>query len=144
MDQEKPQELMARPPEVLYAFWLTIISLAVGIVAIPLNSEVARSQLLVFTIIGLLLSFTFTLFIFFMILKGKNWARMLYLILFISGAPFAFPAVLVAFQKTPALAVIRLLQLSLQMMAAVLLLQKSTRDWFTKLKLQKLMNYQLT
>lgn len=144
MDQEKPQELMARPQEVLYAFWLTIVSLAVGFVAIPLNSEVVRSQLLVFTIIGLVLTFAFTLFIFFMILKGKNWARMLYLILFISGAPFAFPAILIAFQKTPVLAVIRLLQISLQMMAAVLLLQKPTRNWFTKLKLRKLMNYQLT
>lgn len=144
MDQEKPQEPMARPPEVLYAFWLTIVSLVVGFVAIPLNSEVVRSQLLVFTIIGLLLTFAFTLFIFYMILKGKNWARVLYMILFISGAPFAFPAIIIAFQKTPVLAIIRLLQLSLQMMAVVLLLQKATRDWFNRLKLQKLMNYQLT
>ena len=144
MDQEKPQEIIARPQEVLYAFWLTIASLALGFVAIPLSSQVVRSQLLVFTIIGLFSTLAFTLFIFYMILQGKNWARMLYMILFISGAPFAFPAILIAFQKTPILAVIRLLQLFLQMMAVVLLLQKSTRDWFTKLKLRKLMNYQLT
>lgn len=144
MDEEKPQEIMVRPREVLYAFWLTLASLALGITALPFRSEVVKSQLLIFTIIGLLLTFSFTLFIFFMILRGKNWARLLYLFLFIIGAPFAFPAVLTAFQKTPFLAVIRLLQISLQLMAVVLLLQKSTRDWFIKLKLRKLMNYQLT
>ena len=144
MDQEKPQEITARPREVLYAFWLTIASLAVGILAIPLRSEVVRSQLLIFTIIGLLISLAFTLVLFYLILNGKNWARMFYTITFLIGVPFAFPAILVAFQKTPVLAVIRLLQLFLQMMAVVLLLQKSTRVWFTKLKLQKLMNYQLT
>ena len=144
MDQEKPQENMARPRELLYAFWLTVASLVIGIVALPLNSEVVRSQLLAFTIIGLVFTLVFTLFIFSMILKGKNWARMLYMILFISGAPFAFPAILVAFHKTPVLAVIRLLQLFLQMMAVVLLLQKATRAWFARLKLQKLMSYQLT
>ena len=144
MDQEKPQEITARPREVLYAFWLAIASLAVGILAIPLRSEVVRSQLIIFTIIGLLISLAFTLIIFYLILKGKNWARMFYTITFLIGVPFAFPAILVAFQKTPVLAVIRLLQLFLQMMAVVLLLQKSTRVWFTKLKLQKLMNYQLT
>ncbi|MDD2904527.1 MAG: hypothetical protein PHU44_19020 [Syntrophales bacterium] len=144
MDEEKPREILSRPKEVLYAFWLTIASLAVGILALPLSSEVVRSQILAFTIIGLVFSLAFTLFIFFMILKGRNWARMLYMILFISGAPFAFPAIIVAFQKTPVLAVIRLLQLFMQMMAVVLLLQKTTRNWFARLKLQKLMNYQLT
>ena len=144
MDEEKPQVTTPRPREVLYAFWLTIASLAVGILAIPLRSEVVRSQLIIFTIIGLLISLAFTLFLFYLILNGKNWARMFYTITFLIGVPFAFPAILVAFQKTPVLAVIRLLQLFLQMMAVVLLLQKSTRVWFTKLKLQKLMNYQLT
>ena len=144
MDAEKPQKLTPRPREVLYAFWLTIASLAVGILAIPLRSEVVRSQLIIFTIIGLLISLAFTLVLFYLILNGKNWARMFYTITFLIGVPFAFPAILVAFQKTPVLAVIRLLQLFLQMMAVVLLLQKSTRVWFTKLKLQKLMNYQLT
>jgi hypothetical protein len=144
MDQEKPQEIAARPREVLYAFWLTIASLAVGVLAIPLRTGVVHSQLLIFTIIGLLLSLAFTLFIFYLILQGKNWARMFYTITFIIGAPFAFPPILIAFQKTPVLAVIHLLQIFLQIMAVVLLLQKSTRDWFTKLKLQKLMNYQLT
>ena len=144
MDEEKPQVTTPRPREVLYAFWLTIASLAVGILAIPLRSEVVRSQLIIFTIIGLLISLAFTLVLFYLILNGKNWARMFYTITFLIGVPFAFPAILVAFQKTPVLAVIRLLQLFLQMMAVVLLLQKSTRVWFTKLKLQKLMNYQLT
>lgn len=144
MNAEKSQEIMERPKEVLYAFWLTISSLALGVTAFPLRYEVVKAQLLVFTIIGFVLTLAFTLFIFLMILRGRNWARLLYLILFICGAPFAFPAILTAFQKSPVLAVIRLLQLSLQLMAVVLLLQKSTRDWFKVLKLRKLMNYQPT
>lgn len=142
MDAANPQEIMERPREVLYAFWLTIASLTLGVIVIPLRLEVVKSQLLVFTIIGFVLTLTFTLFIFFKILQGRNWARLVFLILFFCGAPFAFPAVVTVFQKSPALAIVRLVQLFLQMMAVVLLLQKSTRDWFKMLKLRKLMSFQ--
>lgn len=144
MNEEKPREILERPREVLYAFWLTIASLPLSIIAVTLRSDVVKSQILVFTIIGFLLSLSFTLFLFVMILRGQNWARMLYLIIFIIGAPFAFPAIVTAFQKSPVHAAIRLLQLSLQMMAVVLLLQKPSRNWFIMLKLRKSMHYQIT
>lgn len=144
MNEEKPREILERPREVLYAFWLTIASLPLSIIAVTLRSDVVKSQILAFTIIGFFLSLSFTLFLFVMILRGQNWARMLYLIMFIIGAPFAFPAIVTAFQKSPVHAVIRLLQLSLQLMAVVLLLQKPSRNWFIMLKLRKSMHYQIT
>jgi hypothetical protein len=144
MNEEKPREILERPREVLYAFWLTIASLPLGIIAVTLRPDVVKSQILVFTIMGFLFSLSCTLFLFVMILRGQNWARLLYLIIFIIGAPFAFPAIVTAFQKSPVPAVIRLLQLSLQMMAVVLLLQKPARDWFRFIKLRKLMIYQVT
>ena len=144
MIPENLQEIKERPKEVLYAFWLTIASLPLGIFAIASRADVVKSQIFVFTVIGFVLAIAFNLFLFLMILRGRNWASLLYLILFISGAPLAFPAIVTAFQRTPVLAVIRLVQLSLQIMAVVLLLQKPARDWFKYIKLQKLMLYQGT
>ncbi len=79
-----------------------------------------------------------------MILRGQNWARLLYLALFFLGLPFSIPAFLMALARNPVAAVIMLIQLALQMMAAVLLLQRPSRDWFRFIKLRRLMNYQVS
>jgi hypothetical protein len=134
---------MERPVEVLYAFWLIIASLALGMIALPLRPEAVKSQVLVLTIIAFLLTLAFTVFLFVMILQGKNWARLLFLTFFLIGFPFSLPAIFIAFQKSPIPSVFSLVQLCLQMMAAVLLLQKPSRYWFKTIKLRKLMNYQV-
>lgn len=144
MNEEKPQEIQERPREVLYAVQLTFVSLALGLVLFPLKQTNFVAAQIVLGIFAILITLAFTGFLLFKIYRGRNWARLLYIILFIIGAPFAFPAVLTTFQKSPILAVIRLLQLSLQMMAVVLLLQKPSRDWFKMIRLRKLMNYQVT
>lgn len=144
MLEEKPPESLVRPVEVLYAFWLIIASLAMGVIALPLKPEAVKPQLLVVTIIAFLLSLAFTVFLFVMILRGKNWARLLFLTFFLVGFPFALPAIFIAFQKSPIPSVFGLIQLCLQMMAAVLLLQKPSRQWFKMIKLRKLFNYQVT
>jgi len=144
MSEGKLPESMERPIEVLYSFWLIIASLALGIIVIPLRPAAVKPQLLVVTVIAFILTLAFTVFLFAMIMRGKNWARLLFLTCFLIGFPFSLPAIFIAFQKNPIPSVFSLLQLCLQMMAAVLLLQKPSRQWFKVIKLQKLMNYQLT
>jgi len=144
MNAENPPEAGGRPPEVLYALRLAFASLAVALIAMPFGPPVAKPQLWVIKIIGLILTLSFTTFLLIMILRGRNWARMLFIVLFFIGFPFTIPAFLIVLQKKPVAAVFFLAQLSLQLMAVVLLLQKPTRNWFNSIKLQKLMNQQVT
>jgi hypothetical protein len=69
---------------------------------------------------------------------------LLFLTFFLIGFPFSIPAIFTAFQKSPIPSVFSLVRLCLQMMAAVLLLQKPSRQWFKMIKLRKLLNYQVT
>jgi hypothetical protein len=145
MDAEKPSESKERPREVIYAIRLTIASLVLAIIAFPLRRpEAMKSHLIIVGIFGIFLTLSLTVFLIFMILRGQNWARLLYINLFFLGLPFAVPAFLLTLSKNPIAAFADLLQLSLQMMTVVLLLQKPTRDWFRFIKVQKLMNYQVT
>ena len=133
-----------RPAEVIYAVRLTIASLVLALVAFPLKGPaMIKPSPIILGIFAIFLTLSFTGFLIFMILRGQNWARLLYITLFFLGLPFSFPAFLIILSKNPVAAVINLLQLSLQMMAVVLLLQKPARDWFRFIKLQKLMNYQV-
>ena len=145
MHEERPPASMDRPREVIYAFRLLIASLALTVIALPLKRpEIMKSHLIIFAILGIFLTLSFTVFLILMILRGQNWARMLYLTLFFLGLPFSVPAFLITLQKNPIVAFTNLIQLSLQMMAVVLLLQKPTRDWYRFIKVQKLVHYRIT
>jgi len=144
MNTEKTPETMERPLEVLCAVQLGFASLVVALISIPLNPAVIKPQLLGFTILAIVFGLLVTSFLLIMILRGQNWARLLFIILFFIGVPFAFPGILLTLQKSPISALIRLIQLSLQMMATILLLQQPARNWFKSVKLRKLMNYQVT
>lgn len=144
MHTEKSPESMERPLEVLCAVQLGFASLVMALITIPLRPAVIKPQLLGFTILAIVFGLLFTSFLLIMILRGQNWARLLFIVLFFIGLPFVFPGILLTMQKTPISALIRLMQVSLQMMATVLLLQQPARNWFKSVKLRKLMNYQVT
>ena len=144
MDGQRTQESQGRPIEVLCAVQLAFASLAVALIATPLRPGVLKPHLLGFLILGMVLTLLFTSFLLIMILRGQNWARLVFIGFFVIGLPFAFPAILQAIPKSPLMALASLIQLSLQMMAVVLLLQQPARNWFKRVKLQKLMNLQVT
>lgn len=144
MNEQKTPESKDRPTEVLCAVQLAFASLVVALIAIPLQPGVMKSQSLGFLILVMASSLLFTSFILFMIWRGQNWARLLFIILFVIGVPFSFIGFLKTLPLNPVYAVINLIQISLQMMAVVLLLQHPARNWFKSVKLRKLMNYQVT
>jgi len=137
----KPPEFRERPKEVVYATRFMIASLVLAVIAFPLRGAELKPQLWFIGIFAIVLTAIFTLFLLFMILGGRNWARLLYVTLFFIGLPFSLPAFVIAFSKNPVAAVATLIQLALQTMAVVLLLQKPVRDWFKFVKLRKLMGY---
>jgi hypothetical protein len=144
MDEEKPLRFMERPREVVYAIQLVFASLVLGLIAVPFRPDIIKNQLLGFIIIGVIFSLLFTSFLLIMIFRGKNWARLLFIIPLFIGLPFAFPAIFNVLQKSPINSAIAFIKLCLQIMAAVLLLQKPARDWFKFNKLQKLMPHHVT
>jgi hypothetical protein len=145
MNYEKPPDALERPREVLYAVQLTCASLALEFVSfIFKRSDSLEPQTWALGMAALIIGALFSGFILFMIWHGRNWARLLYLILFFIGAPFAFPAIVLIFQKNLIFSVISLIRLSLQLMAVVLLLQRPTREWFRMIKVRRLMAYQVT
>ncbi|RJR32951.1 MAG: hypothetical protein C4567_17645 [Deltaproteobacteria bacterium] len=139
---EKQPELRERPKEVVYATRFMIASLVLAVIAFPLRGAELKPQLWFIGIFAIVLTIIFTLFLLFMILGGRNWARLLYVTLFFIGLPFSLPTFVITFSKNPVAALATLIQLSLQTMAVVLLLQKPVREWFRFVKLRKLMGYQ--
>jgi hypothetical protein len=144
MEEEKPRVFMERPREVVWAIQLIFASLVLGLIAVPFRPEIIKNQLIGFMIISVIFSLLFTSFLLIMIFHGKNWARLLFIIPLFIGLPFAFPTIIKVLQNSPVTSVIALIKICLQIMAAVLLLQKPSRDWFKFIKLQKLLPHHVT
>jgi hypothetical protein len=144
MNADKSSASMERPIDVLCAVQMGFTSLVLALIVIPFRHVVIKPQLLGFVILAIIFISLFITFLLIMILRGQNWARLLFIILFFLWLPVAFPGIIVNLQKGPLPALISLTQLFMQMMATVLLLQQPARNWFKSMKLRKLMNYQVT
>jgi hypothetical protein len=68
-----------------------------------------------------------------LIANGRNWARILFLVLFVAGLPMT-PSALLQFDRDPTRVVLLLFQCSLQVVALVLLFLPPSNTWFRSLK----------
>jgi len=66
--------------------------------------------------------------------KGRNWARITYLLVFVAPIPIALPDLLQVFRWSPWLASALLAQLVVQIVAVVLLFQKPSSEWFRQMR----------
>ena len=71
------------------------------------------------------------LWLVYMIAKGRNWARITFLVLFLVGLPWSIPALLSSFSAYPFSAILGISQILLQVVALVLLFGAEARHWFT-------------
>lgn len=69
-----------------------------------------------------------------MIGKGKNWARILYLILFILGAPSFFKGVFSNLSGNLLTLSLELVHFAIQIYALILIFQSSSKPWFHQKK----------
>lgn len=91
-----------------------------------------------------LISIGITLFLIYNLRKARNWARITLLICYILTVPFQIYAILIIlttrpnlYATYPASGLIRIIQLTMQITALVLLFQKSSSEWFKQNKATK-------
>ena len=134
------KEKKGRPDKVSTAVTLLWVTIAIGIVGsimeFPSSLEVATAQGfgLGFIIFTTFFTLAILAFFIFMIGKGKNWARITFLVLFIIGIPFAVFPLFQSLLTSPISGILGIGQTILQIIALVLLFQKPSSDWFKSVK----------
>lgn len=127
-----------KPPKIKHAVLMLWISLGLGVVRsvweIPAQS--AQSSL-GFVVFVMAFTFVFIGFFIWMIDKGKNWARITFLVLFILGVPLSILPLLQSLAYAPISGLIGIAQVVLQTIAVIFLFLKDSSAWFKLLKKTK-------
>lgn len=66
------------------------------------------------------------------IFKGRNWARIVYLVFFLLGIVFAVPSFILLFTQSPTWVALSLVGYAAQVVALVLLFTGSGSEWFKR------------
>lgn len=129
--------IMERPKNVQFAVGLLSATLVLGsiIAFIDFKTFVGLAQHAGgarFVIFVQLFVLAFTLFYIYFIANRKNWARILYLVLYLIGVPFSVKPLIESLEARPTSGLITLLQMACQTIAAILLFMPESNDWFKK------------
>lgn len=130
IEQDAP---VTRPSQVTRAVQLLTSGFVIGFIAatIRLWGHVPMLSL----VLGLLLLLAFLSLCFWLIRKiaaGRNWARIVLLVLMILGTPFAIPAYIAEARVNVVPGVLSVIIVVLQVIATVLLFLKPSNRWFRK------------
>ena len=127
---------IARPVSVRQAVVILYASLGLGIVRSSLEAQqLSASAPLGFVFAVALCVLVLMALIVYLIGSGKSWARMVFLVLFLLGCPLAVRPLLRSLEATPVSGILGLLQIVMQLLALVLLFQRSASNWFKAVKL---------
>ncbi len=127
-DQTVP---VLKPVVVRRAIGLLWASLAIGALKTPLNWAYLTSRASgAFNAFVIIFTFAVTAFFIWKIDQGKNWARIVFLVLFLLGVvPFVF-IVRSEFARSPASGLLSTLQFGLQAVAFFLIFTSPGKEWF--------------
>ena len=129
------QNQSTRPYKVTTAVKLLYITLGIGVLRGIMGSstqaEVTSPAFVMF--IAFFVLVVMWLFIF-MIGKGRNWARITFLVLFIVGTPFSVLPLMQSLGANPISGLLGIVQTIIQIVALVFLFQKPSSDWFREMK----------
>lgn len=137
-----------RPQQVDIAIKLLYAMLVIGVLMtvmlIPEISSSARTENgqasmdpATLTIVFSILMFAIFGLYYFLVLKigkGRNWARITFLVLFVAYMPVYIPSFIHRLEAAPASAMVGLVVNIVQAVALVLLFQKASSDWFKETK----------
>ncbi len=133
MEQNQP----TRPPRVGTAVKLLYITLGIGVLRSIMEASMyaemaspAFVMLIMFFVLGIMWFFIF------MIGKGRNWARITLLVLFIIGIPFIGLLQWQSSVANPISGLLGIAQIIMLIVALVFLFQKPSSDWFREMKLK--------
>lgn len=122
----------AEPPKaVASAIKLIYITFGIGVVRSALEwpqmTETASPR---FTLLVLAITFGVIFWLASGVARGRNWARITLLVLFIIGAPFSVGPLLQSLGYHPLSGMLGIIQLALQIAALVLMFSAQARPWF--------------
>ena len=129
------QENKTRPDKVSTAVKLLYSTLVIGVVRLILEaSTIAQTAPLGFIIFIGFFTLATSAFFMYMIGKGRNWARITFLVFVIIGIPLSILPLLQSFATSPISGILGIGQAVLQIIALVFLFQKPSSDWFKLMK----------
>ena len=122
-----------RPSQVTLAIKLCVAVIAIGIVQLAMlvvrHFEVRSPGTL---ISGQLATYAFSVFLLYRLAQGRNWARWLLVALLAVAIPLRVLPILQSISHYPVYSALEVAQVGLYIGALVLLLKKSSSEWFTR------------
>jgi FtsH-binding integral membrane protein len=129
------QNQASRPDQIRTTIKLLYITLGIGafrsIMEASVNTQIASPvfvMLITFCVLGIMWLLIYK------IGKGRNWARITFLVLFVNGLPFSVLPLLRSLAANPISGVLGIGQTVIQIIALVLLFQKPSSNWFREMK----------
>jgi hypothetical protein len=120
-----------RPKKVQNAVTILYVTLGIGIVRAVIeasaNAQMAGVGFLIFITV---LVFAVMVFLIAMIGRGRNWARITFLVLFLLGLLPSILPLIRSFKLSPISGILGLAQMVLQVVALVFLFQQESSVWF--------------
>lgn len=132
---EPTTESTVRPREVALAIRLILLSLALGLVVAATQAvqRVSGIPLVVTLLIAVVFYGLLALFVS-KILPGRNWARIVFLVLVLIGLPFAVPTYIGQLRQSVLFGLAGIVIVILQVFATYLLFTKNSNSWFRSRK----------
>lgn len=131
----EPTTSVSRPIEVTRAVQLIYASFAIGAIraVFDLAQKISGVPLLL-ALLGLVIFFAICFFFVSKIAAGRNWARIVLLLLLVIGLPFAIPGYIVELRTNPLHGSISIVMAILQLIGTYLLFTKNSNLWFRSRK----------
>jgi len=134
---------IVQPSKIATAVKLLYATLGIGII----RSIIESSRHAEASSVGFVLFITFAVFglmwlLIYMTGKGKNWARITFLVLFILGVPLSILPMIQSLTHEPISGILGLAQVVMQVVALVFLFQGESSAWFKAIKQSKTQNAQ--
>ena len=122
-----------KPSQVVQATVILWVSLGIRIVTSLLNWEtrmfIASTGVGFFFFVG---TFTLMALIIYNISMGRNWARITFLVLLVSGAALYFPSLIIMFGHSPLIGSLSVLATIFEFVALFLIFATSGAEWFRR------------
>lgn len=122
---------LLQPPKVAIAVKLLYATLGIGIIRSIIESgRLAEKASMPFILVVQFITFGSLWFFIYMMGKGRNWARITFLVIFILGVPLSILPMIQSLTHNPVSGVLGLGQVVMQVVALVFLFQGEASSWF--------------
>jgi FtsH-binding integral membrane protein len=122
---------LQKPEAVSTAIKLLYATLVIGALRSALEwSHQTQAVSPDFVLFVMIFTFAFIVWLIYKMDRGRNWARITFLVFFILGVPMSVLPLLRSLSYSPVSGVLGLLQVVLQIVALCILFGRSARPWF--------------